>query len=237
VFSGLVIDMLCTATFGVDYHTLEDPNGEGRQLMNDLNTGLTEFAKNFYNPLLCYMFWRKSQIEAKAWALRICRFQQRLLDNYRVTNTLEKTEKGVSIMDHLLRAPYKSHREKCADMTAFLSAEYETTAYSCAWSVIEVAQQPHIYQKIKAEIDSVVANDVEHMTHQHLSKLVYLDHVIKESMRLNPVAAGGSIREASKDVKYENIDIPKGSNIMMPQYVLFRMDIQDPELFNPDRWN
>ncbi len=56
-------------------------------------------------------------------------------------------------------------------------------------------------------------------------------------MRLNPVAAGGSIREASKDIKYEDMVIPKGSNIMMPQYVIFRLGIQDPESFNPDRWN
>jgi cytochrome P450 len=30
--------------------------------------------------------------------------------------------------------------------------------------------------------------------------------------------------------------IPKGSNILLPQYVLFRMGIEDPESFNPDRW-
>jgi hypothetical protein len=31
--------------------------------------------------------------------------------------------------------------------------------------------------------------------------------------------------------------IPKGSDLNMPQYVLNRMGIEDPESFNPDRWN
>jgi cytochrome P450 len=31
--------------------------------------------------------------------------------------------------------------------------------------------------------------------------------------------------------------IPKGSVLGLPQYVLFRMGIQDPESFNPDRWD
>jgi cytochrome P450 len=30
--------------------------------------------------------------------------------------------------------------------------------------------------------------------------------------------------------------IPKGSIVSLPQYVLFRMGIQNPETFNPDRW-
>jgi cytochrome P450 len=31
--------------------------------------------------------------------------------------------------------------------------------------------------------------------------------------------------------------IPKGSNLNLPQYVLNRMGIEDPESFNPERWN
>jgi cytochrome P450 len=231
------MDMLCTAMFEVDYHTLEDENGEGRHLMDDLHTGTTEFAKSIFDPLVSFMFWKKEQIEAKAAALRIKQFQQKLLDNYRATNTPESIEKGVSIMAHLLKTPYKSDMERCADMTVFIVAGHETTAYSCAFALIEVAQHPHIYQKIKAEIDSVIGNDVEHMTQQHLSKLVYLDNVIKESMRLNSVAAQGSLRVASKDIKFQDMIIPKGSDIALPQYCIFRVGIQDPESFNPDRWN
>jgi cytochrome P450 len=91
-------------------------------------------------------------------------------------------------MAHLVKTPYKSDMERCADMTIFTVAGHDTTSFSCAWNMIEVAKQPHIYQKIKAEIDSIIGKD-EYMTHQHPSKMVYLDNTIKESMRMYPVAA------------------------------------------------
>jgi cytochrome P450 len=210
---------------------------EGRKLLHDYHTAVTEFSRGLIHPFHNMCFWTKDQREAKAAAVRIYQSQKRLLDNYRANNTPEEIETGMSIMAHLLKTPYKSDIERCADMTTFTVAGHDTTSYSCAWNLIEVAKQPHIYQKIKAEIDSVIGNDVEYMTQQHLSKLVYLDYVIKESMRLNPVAAIGPMRKVSKDIKYKDMIIPKGSEINLTQYALFRIGIQDPESFNPDRWN
>jgi cytochrome P450 len=236
-FARLLLDMLCTAMFDVDYHTLEDENGEGRKLMDDFHTTGKEMSKQLANPLRNWMFWNKEQRAAKAASARIYQSSKKLLDNYRIKNTPEEIENGVSIMAHLLKTPYKSDIERCADMSTFISAGHDTSSNSVAWCVVEVAKQPHIYQKIKAEIDSVIGKDIEHMTQQHLAKLVYLDNVIKESMRLNPVAAQGSARKASKDIKFQDMIIPKGSMVSMPQYSIFRMGIQDPESFNPERWN
>jgi cytochrome P450 len=188
VFPRLLMDMLCTTMFDIDYHTLEVENGEGRQLMGDLHLASMEFSKGIYHPLRNSMFWLKEQREAKAAALRAYHCQKKLLDNYRANNTPEEIEKSVSIMAHLIKTPYKSDMERCADMTVFTVAGHDTTSFSIAWNIIEVAKQPHIYQKIKAEIDSIVGKDV-YMTHQHLSKMVYLDNTIKEGMRMYPVAA------------------------------------------------
>jgi cytochrome P450 len=98
IFPRLLMDMLCTAMFDIDFHILEYENGEGRQLMGDLHTAYKEFSKSFFDPLLCFMFWKKEQIDAKATAVRIKQCQQKLLDNYRANNTPEEIEKGVSIM-------------------------------------------------------------------------------------------------------------------------------------------
>lgn len=47
----------------------------------------------------------------------------------------------------------------------------------------------------------------------------------------------GSFRKNLKDIKFQDMIIPKGSTLCLCQYVLFRMGIQDPETFNPERWN
>mmetsp|Transcript_14216 Transcript_14216/g.13737 ORF Transcript_14216/g.13737 Transcript_14216/m.13737 type:complete len:480 (+) Transcript_14216:122-1561(+) len=235
IFPRLLMDMICTAMFDVDYHTLECEDGEGRQLLDNLNVAAKEFSTP--PPFHSLIFWDKKLREGKAAALRLYESQKKLLDNYRANNTPKEIEKGVSIMAHLIKTPYPSDMERCADMTTFLLAGHETTSYSVSWNIIEVAKQPLIYDRIKKEIDLIIGEDVEHITSQHLSKLVYLDKVIKESMRLWPVAAGGSARLASKDIKFKDMIIPKGSVLSLPQYVLFRMGIQDPESFNPDRWD
>jgi cytochrome P450 len=145
-------------------------------------------------------------------------------------------EDGVSIMAHLLKTPYKSDMERCADMTTFLVAGHDTTSYTIAWILVEVSKHPQICLKIQEEIALAVGNDVTHMSQQHLNKLVYLDYVIKEGMRLWPVAATGSARIASKDIKFQDMIIPKGCILNLPQYCLNRVGIKDPESFNPDRW-
>jgi benzoate 4-monooxygenase len=56
-------------------------------------------------------------------------------------------------------------------------------------------------------------------------------------MRLWPVIANGSIRKNSKDIKFQDMIIPRGSTVVVNQYATFRVGIQDPEAFNPERWN
>jgi cytochrome P450 len=74
------------------------------------------------------------------------------------------------------------------------------------------------------------------MSQQHLNKLVYLDYVIKEGMRLWPVAATGSARIASKDKNFQDMIISKGCILNLPQYCLNCVGIKDPKSFHPDRW-
>ena len=93
--------------------------------------------------------------------------------------------------------------------------------------MVEVARHPEVQQRIQQEIKTVVSDDEQYLLPSHLSQLTYLECVIKEGMRLWPVAALGSIRLASKDIPYNDYIIPKGSYLMIPFYPLFRTaDIQ-----------
>jgi cytochrome P450 len=76
---------------------------------------------------------------------------------------------------HLIKTPYKSEKERCADMTILIFAGFDTTANSIAWIMVEVAKQPHISEKIRDEIERVVGKGKknEHITKQDLSKMVY----------------------------------------------------------------
>lgn len=68
-------------------------------------------------------------------------------------------------------------------MLALIFAGYETTASTLAWSFLHLHFHPGILPKVMQELNALGA----HPTHEELAALPYLDAVIQETMRLNPV--------------------------------------------------
>jgi cytochrome P450 len=66
-----------------------------------------------------------------------------------------------------------------------------------------------------------------------------LRNVVKEAMRLHPVAAGGSMRVTGIDMETnEGFLLPKGSFVFLPLILLLRNPrvYNNPDQFLPERW-
>ena len=212
--------------FSVDHGTMQSSSSHGRHLMKLINSCLREYGlKQIYNPFRFLKFWDAEVKQAKVCAAEVDDSQRKLLADYRHKKSPEEISKDPSILGHLVRSPYKSEKERCADMTTLMIAGHETTAYTLSWIMIEIAKHPDVLAKLKKEIGSVVTTD-ENITVKQLSEMPYLDCVIKEGMRLWPAAALGTIRVMSKDIKYGAYNIPKGSLVQMPFYASNRCGIQ-----------
>jgi cytochrome P450 len=212
--------------FNTDLGTMASSTSTGRALIEHYHVGLKEYAlKQMVNPFRFLLFWDKDVKAAKVSALEINKFQLSLLDSYRAEKSPEEIEKDPSILGHLVRTAYPSDTERCADMTTFILAGHDTTAYSLAWTIIEVARNPEVYQKVKKEIDSISPGN-ERITVSQMNSMSYLDCIIKESMRLWPVAASGISREMSKDIPFNDYVIPKGSVVIFPFISIFRNGIE-----------
>ena len=208
--------------FDIDYRTLQSSTSEGRLLMHEIELGLREYAqKQIYNPLRFLMFWNTDIYRARKAVFLVEAAQRKILDNYRATKTTSEIAEDCSILAHLVRTPYPSDTERCADMSIFMIAGHETTANTLAWTIIEISRNPEVRSKLKAEIDTVVQG-TDNITQKQLNQMTYLDYVIKEGMRLWPVAALGVYRTASKDIPYKSYIIPKGSIINVPFTAIFR---------------
>uniref|UniRef100_A0AC34FX98 Cytochrome P450 n=1 Tax=Panagrolaimus sp. ES5 TaxID=591445 RepID=A0AC34FX98_9BILA len=72
----------------------------------------------------------------------------------------------------------------------FLLAGYDTTANSLSFLCHELIKNPEILQKLIEEIDDHSAdnNDDENLSYEKIHEMKYMDAVIKESLRLHPVA-------------------------------------------------
>ena len=220
---------ILTAMFAIDHRTMQSGSSEGSHLMKIMDIVMKEYGlKQIFSPFRFLMFWNAEVKQAKAAAVILEDSQRKLLADYRHKKSPEEISKDPSILGHLVRSPYKSEKERCADMTTLMIAGHETTAYTLSWIMIEIAKHPDVLAKLKKEIGSVVTTD-ENITVKQLSEMPYLDCVIKEGMRLWPAAALGTIRVMSKDIKYGAYNIPKGSLVQIPFYAVSRSVIQVSE--------
>jgi cytochrome P450 len=110
-------------------------------------------------------------------------------------------------------------------VTVFL-AGYETMAIALTWTWFLLSQNPDARDQMYAEVDAVAGNRLP--TYDDLPRLSYTDMVLAESMRLYPPAWAMG-REALNDFVLGPYRLPKGTTVLMSQFVIQR----DPRFF-PD---
>jgi hypothetical protein len=95
-----------------------------------LPTTVKEYAvRQTLDQIRQYKFWVKEIKDAKTGVALMVKAGQSILDCYRSSHTKDEIEEDTSIIGHLIRGPYKSDRERIADVTIFMLAGHDTTAY------------------------------------------------------------------------------------------------------------
>lgn len=94
----------------------------------------------------------------------------------------------------------------------FLIAGSETTSNSTGFAIIQLIKNPHVFKKLRDEIDAVpMDKDQKFFTHAQIQKLPYLNAVINETLRMDAIAANGLQRRADRDMTLGGrLFIPKG---------------------------
>ena len=115
-------------------------------------------------------------------------------------------------------------------------AGHETTSVAMAWTLYELAKNPDIQEKVRAEINQVLCDDDE-LTWDTVEGLKYLENVIKESLRLHPPAYVTG-RTPITDETVGGYLIPKGTDVLLPIDSLQRVTQHwpNPDDFDPGRF-
>jgi cytochrome P450 len=76
-------------------------------------------------------------------------------------------------------------------------------------------------------------------TFEDLTKLSYIEHIAKESLRLYPPAIGVFMRKATQDVEIAGYTLPRGSLVQPISWITHRDErwFPNPSQFEPDRWS
>lgn len=103
------------------------------------------------------------------------------------------------------------------------------------WAWWQIAQHPEVEAQLQAEWEAVLQGRPPTM--EDLPKLVYTEQVVKETLRLYPLAWSTG-RVATQDCEIADIPIHAGENVVMCQWVTHRdaRFFPDPECFIPERW-
>ncbi|KAJ8507684.1 hypothetical protein ONZ45_g9974 [Pleurotus djamor] len=165
--------------------------------------------------------------------------------------------KGRDIMSLLLHARRVGKSEQSLtddqildNISTFTMVGHETTAGSLNFTLLALAQHPHIQTRLREEI---VAHGRDLTgTYDDLQKLTFLDAVVKEGLRLFPaspmterVALKDDIVPLSKPIRGKDgrmiraMKISKGQVFHIPFGVMQtnpRVWGHDADVFNPSRW-
>ncbi|XP_062074102.1 flavonoid 3'-monooxygenase-like [Humulus lupulus] len=113
----------------------------------------------------------------------------------------------------------------------------DTTTTSVEWAMAEILNKPVVLNKIQEELKQVVGlnNNVEE---SHLSKLTYLNAVLKVTLRLHPPAPFLIPRFPSQSVVVGGYTIPKGTAIFLNVWSMQRDPSvwENPLEFLPERF-
>ncbi|XP_068668832.1 cytochrome P450 714C2-like [Aristolochia californica] len=218
-------DVISKACFGSSFN-------EGKEIFSQLKTLQIALSKQTGDIGIPGLRYIPNKSNREAWRLD----REIRLSIMKVIKEREKRKVAVArdLLQIILNSVRDGHISKRIARSFIIDncktvyfAGHETSATTVAWVLLLLAKHPEWQDRVRAEIREVckgLAPDAD-----MISKLKVLTMILQETMRLYPVALLTQ-REARRDMKVGNLEIPKGLNIWIPT-----MDLhQNPKLWGPD---
>jgi cytochrome P450 len=152
-----------------------------------------------------------------------------------------KSSRNIDILDNLLESNHQlSPKELLGNLFIFFLAGHHTTATALAFAITELADKPHIQERLYEEIITKFGTNsppsFESISSEQSSE--YLQNFILENLRLHPPLDSIPTRQAKADIPYLHQTIPKNTWVLIdirniqrhPQYW------EEPDKFDPDRF-
>ncbi|XP_070268718.1 cytochrome P450 3A12-like [Myotis yumanensis] len=246
MFGAYSMDVITGTSFGVNIDSLNNPQDPFVENIKKL------LKFNFLDPfILCITLFPFLGPVFEAFNIflfpkSVTDFFKKSVKRMKENRLQDKQKHRVDLLQLMINSQNSketdSHKaltdlELVAQSIIFLFAGYETTSSSLSFLTYLLATHPDVQQKLHKEIDATFPNKAT-PTYDALAQMEYLDMVMNESLRLFPIA-GRLERFCKKDVEINGVFIPKGTVVMVPNFVL-HLDPKywpEPEEFRPERFS
>ncbi|KAK6148753.1 hypothetical protein DH2020_016278 [Rehmannia glutinosa] len=118
-----------------------------------------------------------------------------------------------------------------------LAGGTESSAVTVEWAISELLKKPQIFKKATEELDRVIGQK-RWVKEKDIPNLPYIEAIVKETMRLHPVAPMLVPRLSREDCKVAGFDIKKGTQVLVNVWTIGRDPSlwENPNEFCPDRF-
>lgn len=102
----------------------------------------------------------------------------------------DELDKKLSKTDTFIHALARRTRNRKVirdQLVALLLAGRDTTSTTLSWMILELARNPKVVAKLRAEIAEHVGTDGQRPNYEHIKNMKYLTWIINETLRLYPV--------------------------------------------------
>ncbi|CDW59268.1 p450 domain containing protein [Trichuris trichiura] len=130
-------------------------------------------------------------------------------------------------------------QEVIAQCTLYMLAGYETTSNALSYTIYELARHPEVQEKLRSEIMDNHTDENEKPSYESVQRMVYLDCVIRETLRLYPLASWVVSRKCMQTCTTGGITIEEGMYILVDVWSIhYNKDIWGPDAdeFIPERF-
>lgn len=243
--SSLSTNMSCRMVFGKKYED-KDIGEKGFKAVIDELQYLTALPNlGDYFPFLDKLDFQGLTRRMKAVA-KICDgFFERIIDEHEQAqnkgNTQATTKDFVDTMLEIMKSgetPFQFTREHVkSTMLDMLVTSMDTSSSVIDWTMCELFRHPKVLKRVQEEINEKVGFD-RMVEEEDLEGLEYLEMVIKESLRIHPVAPLLVPHATIEDCVIDGFHIPKKATVFVNFWAIGRDPNvwSDPEKFIPERF-
>nr|AJD87469.1 cytochrome P450 CYP76AD13 [Basella alba] len=202
-----------------------------------LEVGATPNISDFF-PLIRTFDLQGTRRRGKYYLLKLRGIFEKIIDERLSCQTSGKDD----VLDTLLKL-VKQNELSLHEVQHFLIdlfvAGTDTTSSVLEWAMTELLRNPEKMGKLQNEINNAFGNDQsKSIQESDISKLPYLQGVVKETLRLHPPAPFLLPRKVEKDIDLVGYHVPKNSTIWVNVWSMGRdpSNWSNPEVFMPERF-
>nr|WOF00833.1 flavonoid hydroxylase 1 [Dracocephalum moldavica] len=139
---------------------------------------------------------------------------------------------------HDAKLQYDTHTITKTTCQVLIAGGSDTTTVMLVWALSLLLNNRHVLKKAQEELDKHVGKD-RRVDESDIKNLIYLQAIVKETLRLYPAGPLGGLREFAKDCNVAGYHVSKGTWLIVNMWKLHRdpqVWPEDPLEFRPDRF-